>query len=606
MKFTCDRCDAQYMISDEKVGPNGVKVRCKKCSNVILVRRSAENGAVANEAPAPAPVAPTGGEGLDAELGNAFDHAFGETPAKGSPAPAPRPDAAAADLDSTQAVSPEEAARLAALSAPPEPAATEWYVAIGQAQVGPLPLVEVRRKWETGDVGPESLVWRPGMGDWSALTGVKDLSAYLTAVPRGAPRPKVEVSSNTIGRATAAGMAAATPAPAAGGSGAVSWKPVGASALAALASEELAGQAGAGARPEAKPAPAAGLKSLVDALPDGGGVDPTGALPLSIKALEQRTGEQNLPRRSGVARSAEQIRNQRTSRTWVIAVAAAVVLCALAAGAYLLLPRLLSPAPGPVAETPAPRPPAAEVAAAPPAKPAEPPPAQPAPATAETSPPPATATPAVAEAPPPPAQPLAAATPKEPPAEAAPEPKAPPARAAKEPKAAREKPSRHAEARVAKDTKVARAEPGPAAEPAKPARKKGGDVLDFDNENDAALNDALGAGGGKTGRSVYVPPAAGAGVPASVTDSQVQEAIMTRVSALQQCLGDQKARDASASGVLKMRWTIAPDGGAQDVKCVTPEFASTPFTQCMSNVLKSVRYPKSQQGRQDVTFPFKF
>ena len=60
MKFTCERCDAQYMISDEKVGPNGVKVRCKKCSNVILVRRVAENGAVAAEAPAQPPPPPPG------------------------------------------------------------------------------------------------------------------------------------------------------------------------------------------------------------------------------------------------------------------------------------------------------------------------------------------------------------------------------------------------------------------------------------------------------------------------------------------------------------------------------------------------------------------
>src|SRR5512147_2859706 len=81
MKFTCDRCDAQYMISDEKVGPNGVKVRCKKCSHVILVLR-AENGAAGAEAPAPvvAGPAPTG-EGLEAELGQAFDNAFGGGPA---------------------------------------------------------------------------------------------------------------------------------------------------------------------------------------------------------------------------------------------------------------------------------------------------------------------------------------------------------------------------------------------------------------------------------------------------------------------------------------------------------------------------------------------
>ena len=40
MRFVCDSCRAQYMISDEKVGAKGVKVRCKKCGYVILVRRA--------------------------------------------------------------------------------------------------------------------------------------------------------------------------------------------------------------------------------------------------------------------------------------------------------------------------------------------------------------------------------------------------------------------------------------------------------------------------------------------------------------------------------------------------------------------------------------
>jgi predicted Zn finger-like uncharacterized protein len=39
MKFFCDNCQAQYMISDEKVGPAGVRVRCKKCGHVIFVKR---------------------------------------------------------------------------------------------------------------------------------------------------------------------------------------------------------------------------------------------------------------------------------------------------------------------------------------------------------------------------------------------------------------------------------------------------------------------------------------------------------------------------------------------------------------------------------------
>jgi len=40
MRFVCDSCRAQYMISDDKVGAKGVKVRCKKCGYVILVRRA--------------------------------------------------------------------------------------------------------------------------------------------------------------------------------------------------------------------------------------------------------------------------------------------------------------------------------------------------------------------------------------------------------------------------------------------------------------------------------------------------------------------------------------------------------------------------------------
>ncbi|MBI5542803.1 MAG: zinc-ribbon domain-containing protein [Deltaproteobacteria bacterium] len=40
MKFVCDSCHAQYLISDEKVGPNGVIVRCKKCQHKIVVKRA--------------------------------------------------------------------------------------------------------------------------------------------------------------------------------------------------------------------------------------------------------------------------------------------------------------------------------------------------------------------------------------------------------------------------------------------------------------------------------------------------------------------------------------------------------------------------------------
>src|SRR6267378_1525793 len=50
MKIVCDACQAKYSISDDKVQGKVFKIRCKKCSNIIVVR----GGAGAAE-PAPAP-----------------------------------------------------------------------------------------------------------------------------------------------------------------------------------------------------------------------------------------------------------------------------------------------------------------------------------------------------------------------------------------------------------------------------------------------------------------------------------------------------------------------------------------------------------------------
>jgi len=43
MRFTCEKCNAQYMISDEKVGEKGVRVRCKKCGNIVTVKPKTES-----------------------------------------------------------------------------------------------------------------------------------------------------------------------------------------------------------------------------------------------------------------------------------------------------------------------------------------------------------------------------------------------------------------------------------------------------------------------------------------------------------------------------------------------------------------------------------
>ncbi len=55
MKIECDKCAAKYSIADEKVRGKTFKIRCKKCSNVIIVRdKAAGAGALDVEAEAPA------------------------------------------------------------------------------------------------------------------------------------------------------------------------------------------------------------------------------------------------------------------------------------------------------------------------------------------------------------------------------------------------------------------------------------------------------------------------------------------------------------------------------------------------------------------------
>src|SRR6476660_926574 len=48
MKIVCDSCGTKYSIADEKVRGKVFKIRCKKCSHIIVVRGG--DGAASKEA----------------------------------------------------------------------------------------------------------------------------------------------------------------------------------------------------------------------------------------------------------------------------------------------------------------------------------------------------------------------------------------------------------------------------------------------------------------------------------------------------------------------------------------------------------------------------
>ncbi len=128
MKIVCDACQAKYSISDDKVQGKVFKIRCKKCSNIIVVR----GGAGAEQAPAPVQEKET----------RVYDYGYegGEQPADDA----------------------------------------VWHVVINSDQVGPMSAGEVQQRFSAGEIDAETYIWREGFADWLPLVQV-DVFAALAA-----------------------------------------------------------------------------------------------------------------------------------------------------------------------------------------------------------------------------------------------------------------------------------------------------------------------------------------------------------------------------------------------------------------------------------------
>jgi len=218
MRFVCDSCRAQYMISDDKVGAKGVKVRCKKCGHNIVVRPAgaasakeegtggeAAGGAAASQGqsstdgfgvPASLGTPPEGGifGGVeDDEIGAVFDQVLNSGSHKIPPGEGPSLVEEGAVSDASDAMRKLAEAEAGSAKAA---ASHEWFVAIDEKQVGPLSMEKVKDHWERGEVGPDSLCWRAGFSDWIPLSEASELASVLAPRPTRArrcassPRPR--------------------------------------------------------------------------------------------------------------------------------------------------------------------------------------------------------------------------------------------------------------------------------------------------------------------------------------------------------------------------------------------------------------------------------
>ncbi|RMF72534.1 MAG: SPFH domain-containing protein [Planctomycetota bacterium] len=70
---------------------------------------------------------------------------------------------------------------------PPLPAAATYYAAINNQQAGPFDVDAIRRKIAAKEITAETLVWKPGMPDWTPAGKVAELQQFLAATPPPLP-----------------------------------------------------------------------------------------------------------------------------------------------------------------------------------------------------------------------------------------------------------------------------------------------------------------------------------------------------------------------------------------------------------------------------------
>lgn len=225
MRFACQSCQTKYSIADERVTNKVVRLKCQKCGADITVRGPAaapaatpapaassaatdagpntlsqikpiarENTAtiapISPNAPqAAAPLMPThasSGSATDA-LGSAFGNEEEDPDERSGGA---TKIASLSELETIRKAAAQDAQERATKPAPapvakaPAPVQAapvakkpEWFVLVKGVQEGPFSEVKVKQRIVDGDIGPRTYAWRDGLGDWQRLQLLSDFSA---------------------------------------------------------------------------------------------------------------------------------------------------------------------------------------------------------------------------------------------------------------------------------------------------------------------------------------------------------------------------------------------------------------------------------------------
>ncbi len=163
MKFVCKHCGSKYTIADDKVRNKVLKIRCKKCGNIIKIR----DPKMPSTTPSSAPRKKDTPKATQSALEDKFAASFRsekKQKSKGTPG------LYAAVKRSAEVLEQQDTDRV------------QWFVAINSSPVGPVSARKIHTHKQADRVTDGSLVWKEGMADWIPLRDCKEIVGLLAHV----------------------------------------------------------------------------------------------------------------------------------------------------------------------------------------------------------------------------------------------------------------------------------------------------------------------------------------------------------------------------------------------------------------------------------------
>lgn len=174
MRFVCEICQTRYIIPDERARGRVLKVRCKKCGNVIILKAEPE----AQEA--------------QAQVGEAMLRRAAIAP--GGQRSTDRVEEATQMVDAGLLRKLRDESQLSQfgpdLSHKVREEVADWHVILSGKQTGPVPMSALIEKMLGGEMTARSYVWRDGMAEWKRAEEVPDVARWLPAQPSPTPGPQ--------------------------------------------------------------------------------------------------------------------------------------------------------------------------------------------------------------------------------------------------------------------------------------------------------------------------------------------------------------------------------------------------------------------------------